>query len=132
MATKQELRERKEKAIACQLKRLLNCDCESVTQAYKTPSTRKIGIEGYILNEMRGLNGWGYRVLSHNGFIFTCGYLCEMADQETGEITVHMIIHTPTRRDDIDVTRFMYPYDASTWFMNDYGCTLASSDWYYN
>lgn len=48
----------------------------TVLQSYKTrPSREKEAIEQGILRDMTDQNGHGYRVLSHNTFAFSCGYL---------------------------------------------------------
>lgn len=48
----------------------------TVNTAYKTrPSDAKREIEQGILRDMVEQNGHTYRVLSHNGFCFSCGYL---------------------------------------------------------
>lgn len=81
---------------------------ESVETAYGKPSPTKISIENDIKSFMENDNGWGYRIISKNGFHFSCGYLAvyngittlviftpskwwikiplECADLETGEI----------------------------------------------
>ena len=79
----------------------------SVNDCYKNPSTTKQFIEHHIQCEMDSNNGFNYRVLSFNVFFFTCGYLYETIDTETGEILIKMVIHKPSRTDIYDVTRFI-------------------------
>ena len=98
---------KKEIAQACAVLRLYNCKCKSVNDAYAKPSHRKQSIELGIQREMDKLNGWGYRVISHNCNFFTCGYFYETIDNETGEILYHMVIETPTKHSDIEITRFL-------------------------
>ena len=48
----------------------------TVLQSYRTrPSEEKQGIEMSIRLRMVEQNGHGYRILSHNTFAFSCGYL---------------------------------------------------------
>lgn len=48
----------------------------TVFQSYRTrPSREKEAIEKSILQDMTEQNGHNYRVLSHNTFAFSCGYL---------------------------------------------------------
>ena len=50
----------------------------SIFQCYVTrPSIYKEAAENEILQRMQDENGHGYRILSHNGFMFVCGYLVE-------------------------------------------------------
>lgn len=46
----------------------------SVNEVYGRPSSTKQQAEKDILAEMYNAGGWGYTVLGHNGFYFSCGY----------------------------------------------------------
>lgn len=98
---------KQECAIAQTVTRLYNSRYLSVKACYNKPSTVKQQIELYIQNEMDSKNGFNYRVISYNVFFFTCGYFYEYIDIETGEILVKMVIHTPSRKEEYDVTRFL-------------------------
>ena len=53
-------------------------DTDSVRSAYRTrPSIYKEQAEQAIINRMQEEGGHGYRILSHNTFGFTCGYLLD-------------------------------------------------------
>lgn len=74
-----------------------NSTTDSVMKAYRTrPSQAKETAEQQILQEMRENGGFLYRIISHSGFVFTCGYLVET--EEGKEILVY---HTKTRREEI-------------------------------
>ena len=63
-------------------------DTTTVLQAYRTkPSQAKENAERAILQEMCENGGTGYRILSHSGFVFTCGYLRTVDDVQV--LTVH-------------------------------------------
>ena len=54
---------------------------DSVLTAYKTsPSYAKINAENDIKKRMIEENGHGYKVMSHNTFGFTCGYLVDISN----------------------------------------------------
>lgn len=73
-----------------------NSTTDSVMKAYRTrPSVYKQDAEQDILLEMVNSGGHDYRIISHSGFVFTCGY---MVDTEEGQILVY---HTKTRREEI-------------------------------
>lgn len=110
---------RKEQCLASTLARLYTSKETSVRNAYGRPSTRKIAIEEYILHEMDKLGGYNYRILSHNGFVFSCGYLYENLNFEKGEKEVIMVIHTKTTRNEYNVTRFLCD-NGTSWVTNDY------------
>lgn len=56
----------------------------TVLQCYKTkPSQKKQDIEQGILQTMEKQNGHGYKVMSHNANVFSCGYLIQT---QCGEI----------------------------------------------
>lgn len=53
-------------------------DTDSVRSAYRTrPSIYKEQAEEDIKARMIEQGGYGYKILSHNGFTFTCGYLLD-------------------------------------------------------
>lgn len=59
----------------------VNSTCDSVDNAYITrPSDAKRQAERDILNRMQSEGGRDYRILSHSGFVFTCGYIIPQAD----------------------------------------------------
>lgn len=58
-----------------------NASITSVQDAYKTGcSNLKIQAENNIKKRMLDENGHGYKVLSHNTFGFTCGYLMDVSN----------------------------------------------------
>jgi len=46
----------------------------SVEDVYGRPSIYKKNAERDIIDEMNRAGGWGYMILGHNGFYFSCGY----------------------------------------------------------
>ena len=63
----------------------------SVETAYRRPSATKIAIEDDILNKMYEVGGNGYRILSHNGFHFSCAFKSSLGDN------IYLIVCTPSR-----------------------------------
>ena len=61
---------------------------------YRKPSDEKNIAEQSILKEMVACDGWNYRVVGHNTFGFTAGYL--FSNKNTGEIM--LCVHTPSRK----------------------------------
>ena len=49
----------------------------SVEEVYGRPSIYKKNAERDIIAEMDAAGGYGYTVLNHNGFYFSCGYYVE-------------------------------------------------------
>lgn len=77
-------------------KRYKNSRIHSVNNAYKTrPSIYKENAEKEIIQEMHEKDGFCYRIISSNGFMFTCGYIM---NTEKGSILVY---HTKTKRVEI-------------------------------
>lgn len=65
----------------------------SVNDAYKTGcSNYKIQAENDIKQEMQEKEGYCYKIISSNGFMFTCGY---MINTDAGTILVY---HSKSRR----------------------------------
>ncbi len=59
----------------------LRSNCRSVDSAYVTrPSDAKRQAEKDILERMQSEGGNSYRILSHSGFVFTCGYVIPDVD----------------------------------------------------
>lgn len=46
----------------------------SVEDVYERPSIYKKNVEHDIIVEMTHAGGWGYMILGHNGYYFSCGY----------------------------------------------------------
>lgn len=81
-----------------------NSTIYNVVNAYKTGcSNYKIQAENDIKQEMLNKNGFGYRIISSNGFMFTCGYLYR--DENDNLILVY---HSKTKRDEILVDTTMW------------------------
>jgi len=77
-------------------RRYLDSNERSVFECYRTrPSIYKEQAENSIIAEMNDLDGYGYKVISHSGFVFTCGYLVRIEDKEV------LVYHTKTRREEI-------------------------------
>lgn len=71
-----------------------NSTIDRVMKAYRTrPSVYKEAAEQDILLEMVNSGGHDYRIISHSGFVFTCGYLVELEEGQA------LIYHTKTRRE---------------------------------
>jgi len=71
-----------------------NSSIDAVWKAYRTrPSEAKEAAEMQILLEMVDAEGHDYRIISHSGFVFTCGYLVELEEGTA------LIYHTKTRRE---------------------------------
>lgn len=73
-------------------------DCDTVRKAYGRPSQRKQAIELNIMSEMVDMDGYRYRILSHNCSIFTCAY---MYTDSNGVSKVR--IHTPSTFYDVTI-----------------------------
>lgn len=69
-----------------------------VRDVYGRPSQYKEQAEEVILMEMRGNNGYGYKVLTYNTMMFTCGYVYDDADGNTT-----LVVHTPSDRVEIEL-----------------------------
>lgn len=76
-------------------KRYINSKVFGVHNAYTSCSYHKEDAENNIIREMVDNNGYCYRIISYNGFMFTCGY---MKDTENGQVLVY---HTKTKRVEI-------------------------------
>lgn len=73
-----------------------NSHIHAIRDAYKTKcSDAKQFSEIAIMSEMNINDGYCYRIISANGFMFTCGY---MMNTEKGTILVY---HTKTKRVEI-------------------------------
>lgn len=69
-----------------------------VRDVYGRPSFYKERAEEIIMMEMRGNYGYGYKVLTHNAQMFTCGYVYDDADGNT-----ILVVHTPSDRVEIEL-----------------------------
>lgn len=69
-----------------------------VRDVYGKPSYYKERAEETIMMEMRRNHGYGYKVLTHNAQMFTCGYAYDRADGNT-----ILVVHTPTDRVEIEL-----------------------------
>lgn len=65
---------------------------ESVRDAYVRPSTAKVSIEKEIISRMEKCNGYDYRIISKNGYFFSCAY----RTKENGVEYLH--VFTPTKQ----------------------------------
>lgn len=63
-----------------------------LSDCYGTYSMAKQRAYNYCINQMENVDGWGFRIISHNVNIFTCGY--KYVDSDTGVIMFRYI--TPT------------------------------------
>ena len=54
-----------------------NSNCYSVRHFYKSRTYRKESIEDAIIRRMNENNLTGYKIVSANGFYFTCGYMSQ-------------------------------------------------------
>lgn len=71
----------------------------SVYQAYNKPSYAKHNIEQHIISDMHMVDGYDYRVTSHNTFSFCAGF--RFINKETG--IEHLMYYTPSRTLDIPI-----------------------------
>ena len=69
-----------------------------VRDVYGRPSTYKERAEERIIEEMLDNDGYGYKILTYNAQMFTCGYVYDDAD---GNAT--LVVHTPTERVEIEL-----------------------------
>lgn len=69
-----------------------------VHDVYRCPSQAKVRAEENIFEEMRIYRGYGYRVITHNAQMFTCGYLHVWKNGE-----IRFVVHTPEDRRSITV-----------------------------
>lgn len=77
--------------------RFFDSETYNVVDAYKTRcSDYKISAENDIKAEMFKNNGYAYKIISANGFMFTCGYLYRNENND-----LILVYHSKTRRDEI-------------------------------
>lgn len=66
-----------------------NGNIDSILKAYKTkPSIEKIEAENKIKREMMENNGHNYKVLGHNTFNYSCGYVIDFVNTQL------LVVHT--------------------------------------
>lgn len=63
---------------------------KSIYDAYEKPSYKKVRIESDIKQKMYDMNGQDYRILSKNGFHFSCGFVVDDGDNQ------FLVVCTPT------------------------------------
>ena len=77
--------------------RYLMADKHDLIECYQTYSNRKALAQNDIMKEMFNMpNGRGFKIISYNTSMFTCGYM--YSDEHE-----HLVYHTPTKRLDIVV-----------------------------
>lgn len=76
----------------------LNTPKRNILDVYGRPSSDKIKIEGSIYFEMWHANGADYKVMSFNGFRFTCAYIIKEKNQ--------LIYYTQKYKRIIDLNNF--------------------------
>lgn len=82
---------------ACNLEDVYGCYSEAKASAYN-----------WCRSKCDSKNGYYFRIISHNGFQFTVGYLYNTVDEETAEITATMmVIHTAWSTQEYDVTDYI-------------------------
>lgn len=62
----------------------------SVEQCYSSPSDRKLRAQSHCIECCFLVNGYGFRIISHNTWVFSCAY--KYINIRTGY--EHMIVHT--------------------------------------
>lgn len=72
----------------------LNSTARSVLDVYKSPSIAKIRGEMCIKEDMLDLGGYDYKVTGHNCNYFSCAFVYEIIDGETGEVFEHLRYYT--------------------------------------
>ena len=73
-------------------------DMHSLRDLYKSYSNAKAREEYFILDEMRKIGGYGYKVCGGNSMCFTCAYCYD--SRENGNINTHLVYHTAYNRYD--------------------------------
>lgn len=76
----------------------LNSTKSELREVYNNPSEQKRKIYDDIRSGMREVGGKRFRILSHNGWYFSCAYLYRRQDK------VYLAVFRPTRNFDVDVT----------------------------
>lgn len=69
-----------------------NSENWSVTDAYASPSCKKMEIEKEIKKEMQAQNGTDYKICTKNINCFTCAYKIQK------EQNIYLVYHTPTTK----------------------------------
>ena len=82
-----------------------DCTLEDVYGRY---SEAKAHAYEWCREHCDSLNGYYFRIISHNGVQFTVGYLYDVVDEETAEVTAtKMVIHTAWGTQEYDVTDYL-------------------------
>ena len=66
----------------------------SVLNWYKSPSYNKVRAEMQIQEFMQEYDGWDYRVMGGNDFLFCAGWLTIGIDEKTGEANTYLMYET--------------------------------------
>ena len=74
----------REKIAKANINRYINSTDYTLAHVYGKYSIAKAHAFEYCENLMRKLNGWGLKILSHNTFMFTAGFLYN--DPDNGNI----------------------------------------------
>jgi hypothetical protein len=77
------------KRARCLINSYLNSNAYRLEDIYTTCSHSKYNAYESCFNKMINNNGYGFRILSYNTFMFTCAYLIEENDKR------YLIVETP-------------------------------------
>lgn len=85
-------------------KRYAKSDDSYLWNIYGSYSRAKERVYNNWYDKMLSLNGWHFRIVSHNCMIFTLGFLTEEIDNITGEVKTIFNYITPSHWYKLDVT----------------------------
>lgn len=81
------------------------CNLEDVYGRY---SEAKKNAYEWCRDQYELKHGYQFRIISHNGFQFTVGYLYDIVDEETAEVTAtKLVIHTAWGMQEYDATNYI-------------------------
>ena len=83
----------------------MDCILEDVYDRY---SEAKKNAYEWCREQCELKHGYQFRIISHNGFQFTVGYLYDTVDEETAEvIATTLVIHTAHGTQEYDATNYI-------------------------
>lgn len=95
---------------------LYNSSKTQLSQCYDSWSTDKDNAFDYCRTDCRKNHGYRFRILSHNGFMFTCAYLYDKISEYTGEIiNTYLVYHSRPHDGDTGMTHSEV-YDVTDYY----------------
>lgn len=103
------------KVVHCYIEELYRSRIHTLSQCYDSWSPSKQDAYDYCYNECTSNNGYRFRILSSNSWQFTCAYLYDEIDNETGEVLGTKLVrhsmplkneNSMTHRLEFDVTKY--------------------------